>query len=65
MKKILVAGGLALCAVGLVGCGEPTDGPRQTEGRLYVEVVTLPDDSTVDCVWRGRGGISCDWDTRG
>lgn len=71
MARKLAAVAVALLGLGmLAGCApsgdtgvEPTT--RQTESRLLVEVVQLPDDSTVDCVWISQSGVSCDWDTRG
>lgn len=61
MKKIAtIVVGLVLAA-GLTGC---YPNGSQTENTLNVEVVKLPDDSTVDCVYSGSG-VDCDWNTRG
>ena len=59
----LIAGALILgsCAI-----DDPSEGSVRT-GELVAEIVKLPDDRAVMCVYmsarerRGQGGVSCDW----
>jgi hypothetical protein len=66
MKRLLIAAGLAACAVALSGCsifaGEP-DPKTGEDTALEVRHVQV-DNRIVTCVvYRsmGRGGVSCDW----
>lgn len=59
-KKLVVAGIVAVLAVGLTGC-YTADSPGKGD-RWYADTVTLPDGTRVVCVAAGGGGVTCDWD---
>lgn len=59
MKKLIAVAAIGLLA--LTGCA-----PKNTTsagGGTFVQVVQLPDDTSVDCVIRGYS-MSCDWERR-
>lgn len=62
MKKLTVAAAIALLA--LTGCSATTDDSGHDNGFLKVQLVHLPDGTTVDCVTSTNAGIDCDWDRR-
>lgn len=62
MKKLTAAAILAM--VVLTGCSGSVDDSGHDNGFLKVQLVHLPDGTTVDCVTRTKAGIDCDWDRR-
>ena len=68
MKKIMAGLALAVVIV-LTGCsanvpsGTANEPTYEGDG-VYVKVVQLPDDTTVDCVAYFGRAITCDWENR-
>lgn len=60
MKKILVVIAV-VAAAALAGCAPPN--ATSAGGGTFVQVVQMPDDTSVDCVTRGNS-MSCDWERR-
>lgn len=70
MKKNIVIGVALGVVLALTGCGTTTtpemeSHPIQSQGNgVFVKVVTLPDDTTVDCVILRTKAVTCDWERR-
>lgn len=63
MKKTIVTA--AALAFLLAGCASQPGVPRETNGKLDVGGITLPNNLIVECVRMvdSRAGVECNWDT--